>query len=282
MTRFLITALVLTVACKSEPDPDTNDTDTNTDTDTNVSVETGDTGPGNEFAPNAFAVGAAEFAIDADGNAVGFNGFDQAGNPVAGQVAITVIILDESATTAITVDNSCQITFAVAGPVAPSTTWATAAGVYWGFELPAGSPVVGDTCTNFEFPAEWGGDVAGVVGSWDWGFALNLMDPAIEPQLATGFGAQWAVLEPAVVGAGWYSDLLVSGGVDPNGYADGGFAIAQEVDATMTVQTDGSGQPILLDSSQIWEESVTVTPGVGAYAGQGVSFITPASALLPQ
>ena len=280
MTRFLIAALALTVACKSSPEPDTNDTDTNADTD--IDTQTGDTGPGNDFAPNAFAVGGAEFAIDADGNAVGFNGFDQAGNPVAGQVALTVLILDESATTAITVDNSCQITFAVPGPVAPSTTWATAAGVYWGFELPAGSPVVGDTCTNFDFPAEWNGDVAGVVGSWNWGFALNLMDPAVQAQLEPAFGAQWAVVEPAIVGAGWYSDLLVSGGVDPNGFANGGFAIAQELDETMTVQTDGTGQPILLDSSQVWEDAVTVTPGVGAYAGQGVSFITPASALLPQ
>ncbi|MEZ4319458.1 MAG: hypothetical protein R3F61_18225 [Myxococcota bacterium] len=278
MNRFLLALLLLPIGCKGENvvdadgDADTDadaDSDADSDTDTDTLV----------MSPNAFGVGVAEFAIDADGNAASFTAFDQAGTPVQGQVALSVLILDESATTSINDFNSCQITFGAPGPIAPSTTWATAAGVYWGFELPPGSTVVGDTCQNFEFPDEWEDDVAGKVGQWSWGFALNVMDPTVQSQLAAGFGAQWAAIEDGVVGGGWYSNLISQAGGDPNGYIDGGYAIGTQMDGTNTIVVDGAGNPVLLDAdTEVWIGGPL--PGPGIYSGSGVQYLTPASLLL--
>ncbi|MCB9677014.1 MAG: hypothetical protein H6737_17995 [Alphaproteobacteria bacterium] len=273
MNRFLLASLVLAVACSGGDKDETADTDTTPPT----PDDTAPTGTDRVFAPAAFGVGIAEFAIDGEGNARSFSGFDSAGNPVEAQVVLSVLILDETATTSINELNSCQVSLGVAGPIAPdgAGTWTETANVHWGFHLPAGSPVVGNTCANFTFPEVWG-DVASKVQQWDWGFAINEMDPQVLPQLEAGFGANWAAIEDSVVGAGWYSNILATNPNTPGGYADGGFVIGSEVnDADFSLVVDGAGNPQLLDADTVWFSGANL-PGTGAYTGQGVIYIQPA------
>jgi hypothetical protein len=241
------------------PDPDTGDT--------------GDSG----FEPFAFTV-VGEFAINDQGQAVGYTTQDQTGATVQAPAAVTVLIVAEEALTGapLNTSNSCSVTFGGQGPY-DAAQWATDAGIYWGVTMPAGTPILSDTCGSLAFPAEWGTDIGSIVAQWDWGVGLNVMDPQIEAQLPAALGAQWTVLEPAVIGAGWYSNAVF--GLEASGYLDGGFAFAQELDASLTAQFDGAGAPVLLDASDVWF-SGAAQPGVGAYAAQGIVSVQPAGLLI--
>lgn len=271
--RVLWLAVALT-ACSGGETPDTDTPPIPTPT----PDQTGDTAT-LALEPAAFGVGVAAFAVNGSNQAVGFQGFDQAGNPVASQVELTIFLLNERAATSGTLgeDDSCFVTIGVPGPV-DLAAWADPATAWWGFTLPAGTPVRAESCSAFEFPAEWG-DVTSKVTQHDWGFGVAPMLPNVQSALQTQLGANWTAIEDHVVGAGWYSSLLVGNAQTPGGFADGGYAIASEVDADFVVQVDGTGQPELLDGATLFDAGTGML-AQGAYNGQGVVVLQPASLLI--
>ncbi len=277
MMRWSLVLLPLVLfGCDGGDDEDTDTTPTPTPVPTDTADDTG--GGGGGFVPAAFAA-FGEFAINDQGQAVGYTGQDQTGATVQAPAVVTVLVVDDSVLNGSPVNsaNSCTVSFGGDGPF-DSAAWADTVGIYWGLTMPAGTPVVTDTCQDLEFPSTWGGDPASVLAQWDWGVGLAEMDPAIEAQLPGVFGAQWAVVEPAVIGGGWYSNAVF--GLEASGYLDGGYAFAQEVDVDFNAQFDGAGAPILLDSGDVWFAGAA-QPAVGAYVAQGVAIVQPADLLIP-
>ena len=280
MTRTLLAAALILAACKGDGVDDPQDS---VDTD-NPSVPaptpTADTGFQQDFEPAGFSVSQAAFAIDESNSARPYTGLDQTGAPVSSDVLLVVTIINEdaAATGMISAANSCSVVLSTPNTLPPAS-WIADAGIWWGFELPADAAVVDDTCSDLTFPAEWGGNVGDVVSQHRWGFGLTTMLPQVQTQLETQLAAQWATIEPAVVGAGWYSSVLEGQPSFPGAFANGGFALGSQVDANFAVTVDAQGQPILLSSGEVYVDSSTPL-GVGGYTGQGLSFIQPAAFLL--
>lgn len=288
MTRILLaTALVMT-ACKGEEPASSDTSDTNNPNDPNPSdpnpsnptVDTVETGTGGgAFVPGGFSVSQAAWAINDNNEARPFIGLDQTGAPVDSDVILIVTILDAdaAATGQIGPTNSCNVALTT-GSTLPVASWTTAAGVWWGFEMPADAVVAGENCSDFDFPPEWG-IVADTVAQHSWGFGITEMLPQVETALIPQFGAQWDLVSPAIIGSGWYSSVLEGQTAFPGGFANGGYALGSEVDETFTVQVDATGNPVFIPSGDVFIDASSNIAS-GGYTAQGLVFLQPAEILL--
>ena len=191
-------------------------------------------------------------------------------------VTVAVVIADTSLQTdpnGPTPYNSCVVTISTSSPV-PMASWVEDSAAWWGFEMPANAQI-DDGCLGVELPAEFGGDAGYHVSKWVWGATLAEIDATLAEQLEAAVSpADWAALEPNLVGGGAYSTSLI-GTLNAEGIV-GGYGTAYEADANFGIVVDATGVAVSIPAEQVWN-GVDLATGVYQITTGGVG---PATTLL--
>jgi hypothetical protein len=169
--------------------------------------------------------------------------------------------------------NSCNVVFGIDTPQ-PLTSW-PGIDAWWGFEIPANAEIIYEDCSLVTLPAEFGGDAAGLIASKVWGTAVDALDPSLAAQFETQLGADWAALEPYMIGGGTYSSGFV-GALNAEGYLSG-YGVAYEADANFAPIADGTGALIRVPAAQLY----TGTLNTAIFSVQSGA-VGPAAAVLAQ
>ncbi|MCA9489260.1 MAG: hypothetical protein KC621_05040 [Myxococcales bacterium] len=244
---------------------------------TQTRTTTGDTGTlttFDGFAPFAFGIDAATFAVDDQGRAAPYT-------TTSGivPVTITVLLVDATVNDGLTAQNSCHVTFRGAQPLAPAT-WAAGTAAYAGWSLDD-QMAVSDDCGDKTFPPGWEAGPAAVLAQWEIGFGLGTLDPAVEGLLPEFFGTGWEELAPYVAGGGYYWEGLVAIDDLPledwlDGWVDTSVVYGYALEPDLSLKLVG-GQPVTLEADTLFPGG---QPVVARYDLQSTTLLTPARLLL--
>ena len=167
---------------------------------------------------------------------------------------------------------TCFIELA-AGNGATMADWVDSTAAYAGFSAPVDA-TLNDYCEGWDF--------AGVQDSnefatdYVWGIGLNDVSADVLSQLQNQLlAAQWASLEPHVVGGGFYQDFLKNTAEFPDGYVAGTYAVGVELDGNNKTMSD-NGNPVRIPKAEV---SATRK---GAYSIQPGMILGPYDGLFPK
>lgn len=147
----------------------------------------------------------------------------------------------------------CRVLFQIDGAPTESK-WVDKQGAWVGLDVPDDATIV-NGCEGYEFPDLFEDQEEGVlfhVRKWDWAFGLGQLDPDVSDGLMNSVSpAQWAAIQPFLIGGFFYSNTFADADFAVDGYTDIGTAIGYEVDGNFQIDTDGTGNAIPIPRERV-------------------------------